>query len=139
MADLAQTVSRWKEAASLGQQRFTEGVQATTVDVVGRAIAQQQKLVQNFNQAVQSGRWANKLSAKGTAGWKAATLAKASNYSTGIQAGEQAYQQAMQTWLPIIQSAAASVQTMPSTTIQDSVARVSAFITALRNAKLAGA
>jgi hypothetical protein len=77
------------------------------------------------------------LQEKGTAGWKAATIAKASNYATGIAAGADDYQRAMQEWLPIIQSASASVQSMPNTSFQDSLNRMTAFATALHNAKLA--
>src|SRR5688572_21540785 len=120
MADLATTVERWASSGAQGQQRYTEGIQATQVDVVGRAVAAQPKLLANFQQSVNSGRWARGLQDRGTAGWKQAALAKASNYSTGIAAGRDDYQRAMQTWLPIIQSAAAQVQSMPKLTIQDS-------------------
>lgn len=137
MTDLATTVARWRDSASAGQTRYSEGVQATQVDVVGRAIAAQPKLLTNFQQAVTSGRWARNLQDRGTAGWKSATLAKASNYATGIAAGVDDYQRSMQTWLPIIQSAAASVQSMPNTSFADSIARMTAFATALHNAKLA--
>lgn len=137
MADLATTVQRWAAAAGAGQQRYVEGVQATQVDVVGRAIQAQPKLLNNFTQAVSSGFWARRLSERGTAGWKSATVAKAANWSVGIQAGQADYQAAMQTWLPIIQSAAASVQSMPRATFQDSINRMTAYATALHNAKLA--
>jgi hypothetical protein len=136
MADLATTVARWRDSAIQGQSRFAEGVQATTKDVVSLAIAAQPKLLANFNQAVQSGFWARRLGERGTQGWKAATVAKAGNYATGIAAGVDDYQKAMQTWLPIIQSAAASVQGMPNTSFADSIARMTAFATALHNAKL---
>jgi len=137
MADLATTVQRWRDSASQGQQRYQEGVQATQVDVVGRAVAAQPKMLANVQQAITSGRWARRLQEKGTAGWKAATVAKASNYGTGIAAGVDDYQRAMQEWLPIIQSAAASVQSMPNTSFQDSLNRMTAYATALHNAKLA--
>ena len=136
MADLATTVARWRDSASAGQQRFTEGVQATTKDVVSLAIAAQPKLLTNFNQAVQSGFWARRLGERGTQGWKTATIAKAANYAVGFAAGVEDYQKAMQTWLPIIQSAAASVQSMPNTSFPDAIARMTAFATALHNAKL---
>jgi len=137
MADLATTVQRWSQSAAQGQTRYQEGVQATQVDVVGRAIAAQPKLLANVQQAITSGRWARRLQEVGTAGWKSQTLAKATNYATGIAAGQQSYQSAMQTWLPIIQSAAASVQAMPNGSFQDSLNRMTAFATALHNAKLA--
>lgn len=137
MADLATTVQRWRESSAQGQARYTEGIQATQVDVVGRAVAAQPKLLANFQQSVNSGRWARGLQDRGTAGWKQAALAKAANYGVGIAAGADDYQRAMQTWLPIIQSAAASVQSMPNGSFQDSLNRMTAFATALHNAKLA--
>ena len=136
MADLTTTVSRWLQSAAVGQQRFTEGVQSTQEDVVGKAIAAQGALLANFSQAVASGRWARRLSERGNAGWKSATLAKAANYGTGIAAGEDEYRKQMTIWLPIIDSAAASVRSMPSGTLAASIARMTAFATALNNAKL---
>jgi hypothetical protein len=139
MFDLQQAVQRWKDGASTGQTRFVEGVQATTVDPTQLAIAAQAKLLAGFNDAVQSGRWARNLASVGAAGWKQATLAKANNYSTGISAGAGNYQSAMQTWGPIIDSAASQVATMPNNSFADSLARMNAFATALHNAKLQGA
>lgn len=137
MADLATTVQRWRDSAGMGQTRYAEGVQATQKDVVALAVAAQPKLLANFQQAVTSGFWARRLQARGTQGWKTQTLAKANNYAVGIAAGAADYQVAMQTWLPIIASAAASVQQMPNTSFQDSLNRMTAFATALHNAKLA--
>lgn len=136
MADLARTVERWASSAAQGQQRYLEGVQGTQVDVVGRAVAAQPKLLANVQQAISSGRWARRLQEVGTAGWKSKTVAKAANYGVGIAAGRDEYQRAMQTWLPIIDSAAASVQSMPNGSFQDSLNRMTAFATALHNAKL---
>ena len=136
MADLATTVSRWRDSAAVGQQRYTEGVQATQEDVVGKAIAAQSALLANFTQAVSSGRWARRLGEIGNAGCKSKTLAKAANYGVGITAGVDEYQRQMQTWLPIIDAAAASVNAMPSGTLAASIARMTAFATALNNAKL---
>jgi len=137
MADLATTVSRWQSSASSAQTRFTEGVQATTKDPTALAVAAQAKLLAGFNDSVNSGRWARNLQAVGGAGWKSATVAKANNYSTGIAAGVNKYQSAMQTWLPIIQSAAQQVQAMPNNSFADAVNRSVQMQTLLHNAKLA--
>lgn len=139
MTDLATTVSRWQQSAGTAQTRFTEGVQATTKDPTQLAISAKTKLLQGFNDAVQSGRWERNLAAVGQAGWKTATLAKANNYSTGIQAGAPKFQASMQKWLPIINSASAQVQSMPNNSFADSLARMNAFATMLHNAKLQGA
>jgi hypothetical protein len=136
MATLQQTVDRWSAGASTGQTRFVEGVQGTQKDPTALAIAAQPKLLQGFNDSVQSGRWARNLAARGKQGWQSATLAKANNYSTGIAAGKDRYQQAMQVWLPIIEGAAQQVQSMPNNSFADSLARMNAMATALHNAKL---
>lgn len=136
MSDLATTVERWASSGAAAQQRYTEGVQSTQKDVVALAINAESKMLTGVTQAIQSGRWRARLQAVGTAGWKAATLAKASNYATGFQAGRQKYQEAMQTWLPIIESAAAQVRSMPNNSFQDSLNRMTAYATALHNAKL---
>jgi hypothetical protein len=139
MADLATTVQRWQQSAGTAQTRYTEGIQSTQSDPTQLAVAAQAKLLQGFMDAVQSGRWARNLQAGGKAYWQQQALAKANNYSTGIAAGTAKFQAAMQTWLPIINSASQQVQTMPNNSFADSLARMNAFATALHNAKLQGA
>ena len=134
-ADHATTVSRWQQGAAAGQQRYVEGVQNTSKDPVAAAIRAQGALLANFTAAVTSGRWARGLQATGKAGWQQAVVAKAANYGTGIAAGTDNYSQAMTTWLPRIQQAAASVQNMPSGSLSANLARSNAFATALYNAK----
>ena len=137
MADVARGVQRWKDSASLGQQRYTEGIQATQKDVAALAVAAKPKMLANVTQAINSGRWERGIQRGGTAYWKQQAVAKAGNYATGISAGGDKYQQAAQIWYPIIDSAAASVRSMPNGSFQDSLNRMTAFATALHNAKLA--
>lgn len=133
--DLATVVSRWQAGAGGAQQKYVEGVRNTSKDPIAAAVNAQQALLQNFQAAVTSGRWARNLQQVGKAGWQQASEAKSANYGVGIAAGEQAYQDAMQTWLPRINQAAAAVQQMPSGTLAANLARANAFATALYNAK----
>lgn len=138
MTDLATTVSRWTGSAGTAQQRYTEGINAVTVDPMQAAVNNQAALLQGFNQAVTSGLWArNTLAAAST--WKSITVQKANNFSVGIQAGQQKYQTAMSRWLPIIQQTAAQVKATPALDINARLARSTAFGLALHNAKLQGA
>lgn len=132
---LEQTVSRYQQGASGAQAAFQAGIEGTTVDVVGRAIQNQAALLSGFNEAVNSGRWAQSLQRVGTSGWKSRTVAKAANYSVGIAAGLDSYQTAMQTWLPRINSAAAAALAMPGATIDQRIARSSYLQRTLYNAK----
>jgi hypothetical protein len=133
--DLQSVVSSWTNSAGTAQQKFVDGVQNTAADPTQLAIRAQGALVANFTQAVTSGRWAQKLGAVGKAGWQAATVAKAGNYSTGIAAGAPKYEAAMQTWLPFINQTAASVRNMPSGSLANNLARANAMATALYNRK----
>lgn len=135
---LQQTVQNYVNSAPVAQANYLAGVQASTKPIVQAAIAAQQSMVANFNAAVQNGSWANRLQAVGDAGIKAAIVAKANNYSTGIQAGQGKYQTRMATWLPIIDQAAATVNAMPSGSLAASINRVTQMMTLLHNAKLAG-
>jgi len=133
--DLATTVNNWKSSTATGQTSYVQGIQSTTVDPTQLAIANSQAALQNYAQSITSGRWAQRLSAAGKAKWQANSVAKAGNWTTGVNAGETAYSTAMQTWLPIIDAAAAQVRTMPSGTLAASQARAAAFMAALYNRK----
>lgn len=132
---LADTVSAWTNSGATAQANYVKGIQSSTKPIVQAAIASQGAMVANFNQAVQSGRWASKLSAVGDSGIKQAAIAKAANFSNGLTQGQAKYQTAMQTWLPIIDAAAANANAMPSGSLSQNLARANAFATALYNAK----
>lgn len=131
--DAATVAGRWAQSAAQAQTKFTEGVQATTKDPTALAIQQQQKLLQNFTQAVTNGRWQRGLQAVGQQGWKAATVAKANNYSTGISASQQKYAEAIAPVLAIEAQLQSQIQSMPKATLQDSINRASAWMTGLHN------
>lgn len=137
----AQTVAdRWAASAGTASQRYADGVANTDVDVVGRAIANQNALITNFQQSVQNGLWARRLSAVGTQGWKAAVAAKgAANYGTGINAAKSKYQQRMTAVLQVEQSLQGQIQSMPSGSPAANDARMLAWANGMRQAKANGA
>ena len=136
--DLGTTVSNWTNGASAGQAKYVQGIEGTTVDPTQLAIRAQGALLANFTQSVTSGRWASQLSKAGKAKWQQSSIDKAGNWSTGISTGATAYSTAMQTWLPRIQSAAATVRNMPSGTLGASQARSAEFMRILYTAKRGG-
>jgi hypothetical protein len=131
IVDAQTAAQRWTQSAGAAQQRYTEGVQATTKDPTQLAIAQQAKLQNNFVAAVSSGKWSRALARVGAAGWKAAAVAKANNYSTGINASQQKYMDAIGPVLQVEAQLQQQLQSMPSTTIQDSVNRAAFWINGL--------
>jgi hypothetical protein len=137
----AQTVAdRWAAAASVAGTRYAEGVAATDVDVVGRAIAAQTQLINNFTARVQDGTWARRLGNVGTQGWKAAVAAKGSaNYQTGVAAAKPKFAQKIGLVLQVEQTLQGTIQSMPSGTPAASDARMLAWSNGMRQAKANGA
>lgn len=132
---LAQTVANYTGAAGRAQTDWLAGIQATTVDPTALAAQAGQQAVTNYTQAWTSGRVAAGLARAGKAGWIKGATDKAQNYATGISNAGPKYQASMQTWLPIIESAASQVRAMPSGSLGASQARANAFMAALYNAK----
>ena len=133
VVDAATATQRYVAGAAQGQQRFVEGVQNTSKDPTALAIAQQQKMLTNVTQAITSGKYARGLSRVGKAGWQAATVAKAANYSVGIQAGASKYEAAIGPVLSQISTLQGQLASMPRSTFQDSINRMVAFSTGLHN------
>jgi hypothetical protein len=90
-----QAAQNWQQSAGRAQTGYQQGVEGYSGDWAGATVGQQAALVQNFNDAVASGRWASGVQGTGTAGWKAATVAKIANYGTGFSAGAQRQQTAI--------------------------------------------
>lgn len=133
VVDAATATQRWQAGAAQGQQRFVEGVQATSKDPTALAIAAQNKMLQNVTQAITSGRFARNLARVGKAGWQSATVAKAANYSVGINASASKYEQAIGPVLQQIGTLQGQIAQMPNNTFQDSLNRMVAFATGLHN------
>jgi hypothetical protein len=118
----------WQSGVQGAQQKYEAGIQGTSVDVVGKAIAQQGALLAGFTQAVTSGEWARRLAAVGTSGWKTASVAKAANYLTGATAGKPKYDSFASQAQPVWSQLAAAIDGMPSGGKSNALARVGAWI-----------
>lgn len=94
----------WTNSAGTAQTAYKQGIQQSTKDQAGLAIAAQSRLVAGFNEAVTSGRWAAGVQRGGTAYWKQQADAKSGNYATGFTAGSGNYAAAAQKFLPAIAS-----------------------------------
>ena len=96
MKTAQQAAQNWQNAAPRATTDYVAGVQATQKDQAALAVAQQAALLNNFTQAVNSGRWAQGVTRRGTAYWKSQTEAKSQNYNQGYQAGAANYNAAAQ-------------------------------------------
>ena len=133
----AQTFQKWQTNASSAAPAYEAGIQSTSVDVMGRAIAQAGPAVANYSQSITSGRWAAAINASGgTANWKAQSVAKSANYSTGINAGSAKAQAAFNKLIPAIDSIVSGLPArQPGNVAANVQNRVLGLATALHAAK----
>jgi hypothetical protein len=127
--------TNWGTGVSGASQKYTDGINNTTVDVAGRAIAQKAALVANFNAVVASGEWERRLAAVGTSGWKAAAIAKAQNYVTGATAGLARYNSFASQAQPFWTNASQAIDGMASGSKAAAMARVGAWYDAMQTFK----
>jgi len=121
-----QAAQNWRDSAGRAATAWQTGVQGYNGDWAGKTTQQQATLLTNFQQAVTSGRWAAGVNARGTNGWKAATVAKAGNYSTGFAAGADRQQTAIQ---KILNAEANIVGSLPARgTYEQNKARMNAVV-----------
>jgi len=85
-----QAAQNWVASAGRAATDWQEGVNNYSGDWAGATTRQQAVMQANWTQSVSSGQWANGVNRVGTNGWKSATTSKASNYTTGFQAGAAA-------------------------------------------------
>lgn len=110
MKTAQQAAQNWQNASGRATTDYVAGVQSTQKDQAQLAVAQQAALLNNFTQAVTSGRWAAGVTRRGTPYWKAQTEAKSANYSQGYAAGANNFTSAMNKLIPAI---AQGVQSLP--------------------------
>lgn len=133
---LSAVVDKWKANASNAQSSFTAGVQGTQVDVMGKAIAASADAVRNYTQSLTSGAWAAAINASGgTGNWKTRTVAKAANYSTGINANVDKFQAAMSKLLPAMDSIVGSLPARQPGNVSANIERVRQLALALHARK----
>ena len=95
-----------------------------------KAAAAQQRMKDNLNKSIDDGRWAKKVSGVSLEEWKSAALNKGvDRIASGID-NAQPRQIAMGgRLLAAVDQSASKVRAMPKGTLQDSIARMTAFVT----------
>lgn len=132
MAKSAQQVrEKWQAGASGAGGRWSDGIQSTQVDVIGRAIQALPAAAAGYAEAISSGRTARALQAVGTSGWKAASAKKSANYGTGIAAGGDKFQSSMAKLLPFLESTVAGLPARVPGNPSANLQRVSGVVMAL--------
>ena len=130
--DAAAVAQKWQSRTSGAQQLYVDGVNATQKDPTQLAINAQARLLTNFQNAVNSGKWANGLRAVGKQGWQAEVDAKANNFSNGVNAAVQKVQAAFAPLLQYENNLQQQVDAMPNITDADRENRMLAWVRGMR-------
>jgi hypothetical protein len=131
--DAQSFADKWVTRTGAASQDYAQGVAQSGKDQAGLAIAAQARLLSNFQQAVQSGKWAQRLRAVGTQGYKDAVAAKGvANFQNGVQAARDKVAAAAAPLLAFESNLQRQVQGMPNVTDADREARMLAWTRGMR-------
>jgi len=129
MATPAQIADKWRRNLQNAQQDIQQGVEAMTQNPMDAAVASQSKMVNNWNAAINSGKWAANTQAVSLQQWRTAFITKG---LPRISAGAQAAQPKVQAFHAELQPFQANLKTqiaaMPDDTITDSEQRMIAWM-----------
>lgn len=133
MKTAQQAQQAYQDSIPRATTNFVAGVQGYSGDWAGKTTSQQAVMLQNLQQAISSGRWAQGVSRVGTGGWKAATEAKSANYGVGLNAGASKFNSAI---TKILSAEANIVGSLPPRgTYAQNVARATAVMDGLHALK----
>jgi len=128
-----QAAEAWVASAGRAATNWAAGVQGYQGDWANATTSQQAVMQNNWQQAVANGSWARGVQNVGTQGWKSATQARSSNFTTGFQAGAAKQATAI---AKILQAEASIVAALPPRgTFEQNVQRSVAVQTALHAQK----
>lgn len=122
---------KWAQNLSASTTSITAGVNAVT-QAPGAAAAEHQALMKaKLNAAIDSGKWAARVSSVTAPEWKSAMLTKGvPRIASGATAAMPKYQAFATEFYPVAAQVSQQVSSMPKNSIEDSLARVRVAITA---------
>lgn len=127
----AATVSqKWAQNLSASTTSIQAGVNAVTQAPGAAAAAAQALMKAKLNAAIDSGKWAARVSGVTAPEWKNAMLTKGlPRVASGAQAAQPKMQAFMNDFLPVAAAVSQEVAAMPKNSLEDSLARVRVAIT----------
>lgn len=129
MATTPQRASeKWVRNLSGATQEIRDGVQAVTESPMDKAADQAEKYRLRVNEAVDSGKYQRRLRETSLEDWKRNTLEKGiGRIATGAAAAQGDMEDFFAQLIPFQQRLQATIDGMPNTTLEDSIARQTAW------------
>jgi hypothetical protein len=115
------------KAATARVGDYRDGVLKTTKNPMQAAIAKKDKMVSNFNAAMDDGSWEDGLNAVSVEEWKQRTASKGGdNYARGVAASRDKIVDFQTQFTPVRRQVAAEVASMPDNTFEERLERMRA-------------
>lgn len=115
-------------------QDMVQGVENVTVNPAELAVKKKAKMVQNFNTAMQDGKWERGLKRVTLDGWKDAMKNKgAGRVAAGIDAAMPKTEAFFSELIPFQEDLQKKVSTLPDLTLEDSIQRATTWIRGMSN------
>lgn len=131
-----QVAKRWSDRIAQSVPDIQAGIQNVKVSPTQLAAAKQDKMLARLTAAVQSGKWAAGLKAVSLQDWQNAAITKGiPRISQGAQAAQPKFSAFMAKLQPYQDSLSSTVKAMPDLTLQDSINRVTAWMTGMSKFK----
>lgn len=119
-----QFAEKWNRRIKAAVPDIQAGVQATSTSPGEAAASKQDKLLQNFMEAVNSGVWAARVRSVPLEEWKRQTLQKGvPRIASGADGAVDKQRQFASQLLPYLERVVNEVQRMPDLTLEDSINR----------------
>jgi hypothetical protein len=109
-----QYADKWAAKAAASGNDYKQGIMNVTVAPGQLAAANQDVMMQKWNEAISSGRWASRVAAVSLGAWQQAAVGKgAQNYANGINAGKAKAAAAAAYYLPVAAAVKDAVRNIP--------------------------
>jgi len=124
-----QFVEKHKRRLQASTEDIIRGVDQVATAPGEKAAAKETKMLKGIQDAVQSGKWAERVRSVSLDDWKTSMKEKGvSRISAGIEAAGPKVQKFAEQFLPHVDKVSAKVASMPDLTIEDSIARAGTAI-----------
>jgi hypothetical protein len=129
--DIAEKHNRRTKAAV---QDLVKGVQGVEVNPATQAVAKKAKLMQNWNDAMQSGKWERGMKRVTLDSWKASMIDKgAGRVAAGLDASLGKTVEFFAELIPFQNDLSKKIENLPDLTIEDSINRAATWIRGMGN------
>jgi hypothetical protein len=119
---------KWKRRTAGATEDYRRGVQRVNVAPGQRAAEAQEKMMTNLIESITSGKWANNVASVSLQEWKDSAINKGlQRISAGVEGASPKMQRFATELLQAVDSAKAEIDSMPSTTFEDRLARMTAY------------